>query len=350
MPLNSWQDRNVSISRMDSSQDKTVALYQDANALTNQSFDYGSSMFDASNDRLASHKIFLFGYPIAQSLAPLLHNTLFKSSSVPWNYSLVESKDKNDILPKLSDPMCIGIAVTMPHKVTFMSQVDFVTAEARIIGAINTVFKRRTLNNKTMLIGTNTDCIGIREAFLQSSPDILRQSSGRPALIIGGGGTCRGSIYALWKWLGVSEIYLVNRLASEIVEIMESFQAHPEFTGTLVHVETVEQATSLESPALIVGAVPNCAPKEPGEIAARKIITHFLARECKGVALEMCYAPKIKTEFFELAKGNGWQVIPGTEPMIYQGIAQQALWLELPSSAINVAGAEEVIHQALTKT
>jgi quinate dehydrogenase len=313
-----------------------------------QSFQFGSSMFDSSADKQTPRHTYLFGYPIAHSLAPLLHSTLFSGVPVPWTYTRVESKDKADFLPKLRSSECIGSAVTMPHKVTFLSEVDAVTEEAKVIGAINTVFKRKDANGKTRYIGTNTDCIGIRDAFLLNFPDVLPRSTGHPALIIGGGGACRSSVYALWKWMGASKIYLVNRFRDEVTDIISSFDACPEFTGTLVHVETVEQAKALESPVLIVGTVPDLIPKQPNEILARAVVMTFLEKESKGLVLEMCYHPKARTAFFERAEEHGWKVLPGTEPMIYQGVAQQSLWLEVPISTFKVKDAEEVIRKALS--
>jgi len=38
-------------------------------------------------------KLYLFGNPIAHSMTPLLHNTLFEEHGVPWIYSLFESLD-----------------------------------------------------------------------------------------------------------------------------------------------------------------------------------------------------------------------------------------------------------------
>jgi quinate dehydrogenase len=311
-----------------------------ANTLA-ESFQYGSSMFQSPEDRQLPRQTYLFGFPIAHSLAPLLHSSLFKSVQVPWTYSLVESKNKADFL-KIRDPSCIGCAVTMPHKIIFMSEVDTVTEEGRIIGALNTVFKRKDSTGKIKYIGTNTDCIGIREAFLQNSPNVLASSVGKPALVIGGGGTCRSAVYTLWKWMGASEIYIVNRFREEVIDIIASFEACPEFTSKLIHVETVEQAKALQSPALIVSAVPDIEPKTPQEIVAKDIVANFLGRNEKGVILEMCYHPHPRTKFFELAEGKGWEVIPGTEAMIYQGIAQQVLWLEMPSSNFDVKDAEVV--------
>jgi quinate dehydrogenase len=317
-----------------------------ADVLT-QSYQYGLSMFKSPATRETPRNAHLFGFPIAHSLSPVLHASLFSSVGVPWNFTLIESKDKHDFIPRLRHPSCIGSAVTMPHKVTFMTEVDYITEEAKLIGAINTVFKRKDKNNRTRCIGTNTDCIGIRDAFMHNFPNVLSQSSGRPALVIGGGGTCRSAVYTVWKWMGASEIYIINRFRDEVADIIASFAARPEFTGKLIHVETVEQANALESPTLIVSAVPDILPKTPEELLAKDVVASFLERAHKGLVLEMCYHPHPRTAFFDLAVGYGWQVIPGTEAMIYQGVAQQVLWLELPSGDFDITAAEREVRKAM---
>ncbi|OAL00303.1 NAD-P-binding protein [Phaeosphaeriaceae sp. SRC1lsM3a] len=312
------------------------------------SYVYGTSIV-TEDQRSAPLKTYLFGYPIAHSLAPLLHSTLFKEQNVPWSYTLVESLDRSDFLPKLKASNCIGAAVTMPHKVSFMTECDRVTDEAIAIGAINTIFLRKhKTSHETLFIGTNTDAIGIREAFLQKFPDILSRSQDRPALVIGGGGACRSAVYALWKWLGASEIYLVNRLNSEVDIIKESFRSTmPDCK--LTHVSSVEQVQSLEAPVVVVGCVPDIAPTQPGEILAKDIVGSILNLRPKGFILEMCYHPNPITGFLRLAEERGWHVIPGVEAMIHQGIAQQVLWLEKPLEDIPDANAKRVVGKEVGK-
>ncbi|KAL1887378.1 hypothetical protein Sste5346_010258 [Sporothrix stenoceras] len=309
------------------------------------SFQFGGRMLDAES-RHQPQQTFLFGYPIARSLAPLLHTTLFRGVSLPWTYELQETQDASEFLPTLKKQGVIGCAVTMPYKVTMMSVVDDMTEEGRKIGAINTVFLRRAPDGSTRYIGTNTDCVGVRDAFLQNFPGIRAEAAGKPALVIGGGGACRAAVYALWKWLGASRVYMVNRLESEVTAVVEWFRT-AERSLEVVHVASVEQAVALETPFLIVGAVPDFPPKKPGEITARNIINEFLTRPDKGCILEMCYHPKPTTVFFTLGKDAGWRMLYGTESMIWQGVAQQILWAELPLEEFKVDEAQEVIDEAL---
>lgn len=329
---------------------QTMAAVEPSTFQANTLFDsyrYGQSALSPQIVASKSFRTYLFGCPIAHSLAPLVQSTLFKEMSVPWTYTLFESLSIADFLSKLKAADCIGSAITMPHKVTFIQHVDDLTDEARAIGAINTVFLRRGTDGSTRYVGTNTDCIGVREAFLQNIPGIRAQSEGRPALIIGGGGACRATVYALWKWMGSRCIYLVNRLKSEVDAVIAHFESVPGFARQLVHVQTMEEAAELETPVLIIGCVPDFQPKEKAEILTRDIALTFLQRSGKGHVLEMAYHPNPITAFYLLAQENEWNVLPGTESMIYQGIAQQSLWMERPSDGFPVQRARDVIKQAL---
>ena len=318
----------------------------EANALLD-SYRYGPSTLSTQELASRSLRIYLYGYPLAHSLAPLLHSTFFKELSVPWTYTLFESLSATDFLSKLKATDCIGSAITMPHKITSVQHVDDLTDEARAMGAINTVFLRRGTNGSVRYIGANTDCIGVRETLLQNIPGIRAQSDGRPALVIGAGGACRAAIYALWRWMGSSRIYLVNRLESEVQAVIAHFESTPGFVGELVHVEKMDQAAELETPVLVIGCVPNLPPVERAEILARDIALMFLRRPEKGHVLEMPYHPRPDTTFYLLAQENGWNVLPGTELMIYQGIAQQSLWMERPSDDFPVQSARDAIKRAL---
>jgi len=98
------------------------------------------------------------------------------------------------------------------------------------------------------------------------------------------------------------------------------------FGQNLIHVETVEQAEQLQEPGAIVSCVPDFPPRTENEKQARGVIECFLGKEQKGAMLEMCYHPSPWTEIGNLAEKAGWQVILGTEAMIYQGLEQDKLW------------------------
>ncbi|KAF9890141.1 hypothetical protein FE257_006302 [Aspergillus nanangensis] len=269
----------------------------------------------------------LYGGAISQSLSPLLHSILFKSAGTSWSFHLAQTTSGAEFMSKLKATDSIGASITMPNKVTFQALLDDLTDEARVIGAVNTAFIRLDNHGRRRYIGTNTDCVGIRETILQREPQARARAQGQPAMVVGGGGAARSAIYALWKWFQPSEIYIANRLKSEVDAMASYFQsAMPGIR--LRHLETVESATNLPSPYLIVGTVPDYPPSEPGEVLCWKICEAILKDATKGVLVDMCYMPSPETNLILTARGNGWQTISGREVLVRVCTAQQVLWTE----------------------
>jgi len=139
-------------------------------------------------------------------------------------------------------------------------------------------------------------------------------------------------------------IYIVNRDASEVEAVMTSCAS---FNANLIHVVSEAQAEELEGCGAVVACVPDLAPQSPTEITARHIIEIFLAKSHKGAWLEMAYHPKVYTTLAGLADNAGWQLILGTEAMIWQGLEQVKYWTGLPLDQLPIQKAKEVIAIAL---
>lgn len=320
-----------------------------------QSYQYGYSPL-ASTSLSTPYHVFLFGGAIYHSLSPLLHSILFRSSQASWSFLLAQTTSKFEFRTKLTASDTIGASITMPNKVTFGPLLDDLTEEARVIGAVNTSFTRMAPDGTPRYIGTNTDCIAIRETILQhehqhelSGVSVVSKGPGRPALVIGGGGAARSAIYSLWKWFRPSEIYIVNRVKSEVDAMMESFRSS--IPGIkLRHIMSVEDAMALPAAHLIISTIPDSAPKEAGEILCWKICTVVLRRQEKGLLLDMCYMPSPNTRLLTTAKEEGWETISGIEVLVRVCIAQQILWLERQPSEDGLKKALSVIRERSTPT
>lgn len=303
---------------------------------------------------------YLFGYPIAHSLSPLLHQTIYDRLGLPWGQLFLPSTDMDHFLrlvrePKfygksalnyffLGSPLTFaGASVTMPHKVAIIPHLDEITAEGRAVGACNTLFVRGS-----QLVGTNTDTIGIREAFYQNvvNPDEVFHN--RPGMVIGGGGAARSAVYALVKFMKCTTVYLVNRDAGEVNAVLSFCKAQGYGDG-LVHVSTAQEAQELEGPGAIVACVPDFPPVTDAEKEARRVFETFLAKPQKGAILEMCYHPSPWTRIAEISERSGWQVVLGTEAMIYQGLEQDKYWTGRPTKDLPVQEVKEVIAAQLSK-
>lgn len=291
-----------------------------------QSYRYGNSPLTPSS-LSAPYNVYLFGGKISRSLSPLLHGILFRSMDASWGFHLAQTTNNSEFQGKLTATDTIGASITMPNKVTFGPLLNDLTDDARVIGAVNTAFIRRSPIGRRRYIGTNTDCVGIREAILQHDPAAASTAKGKPAMVIGGGGAARSAIYALWKWFSPSEIYITNRLESEADEIVKHFtMAMP---GTkLRYIADVVTAERLSAPAIVVGTVPDYPPSEPGEMLCWKICETVFTKEEKGLFVDMCYMPSPETRLLTAATEAGWKTIAGTEVLVRVCVAQQILWLE----------------------
>lgn len=292
---------------------------------------------------------YLFGYPIAHSLSPLLHQTVYDALGLCWSQIRIESKDMDHFLALIQDPKFLGASVTMPHKVNIIPKLDEITAEGKAIGACNTIFLREGDNGQRIFCGTNTDCVGIQKAFEQNVKDGDAVYRGRPGMVIGGGGAARSAVYALKKRLGCSPIYIVNRDKAEVDAVIEECSRNG-FGEGLLHVESAPQARRLEGPGAIVACIPNFPPRTPAELAAREVMEILLTKQHKGAILEMCYHPSPWTEIAGISQRAGWQVILGTEAMIWQGLEQDRYWTGREVEQLPVEQVKAVIGAALNKS
>ena len=238
----------------------------------------------------------------------------------------------------------------MPFKVAIIQHLDYLTPEAAAIGAVNTIWWNTTPSGQKQLCGTNTDCIGIRESILRNvDKEKVERMKGKAGMVIGGGGTSRAAVYALKTFLGCKEVYLVNRDKSEVDAVIAECSSVGLGSG-LQYVSTLEQAEALLAPAVVVSAIPDFPPKTEDEIRTRKVIEVLLGKEEKGAILEMCYHPSPRTEIDALARERGWQVIPGSQAMIWQGFEQDRVWLGKDVSELPVEKVKEVIAAKLAKS
>ncbi|KAF2687182.1 NAD(P)-binding protein [Lentithecium fluviatile CBS 122367] len=292
---------------------------------------------------------YLFGHPIAHSMSPLMHQTVYDGLGLKWSQFPLDSLDMDLFLRLRTDPRFYGASVTMPHKITIMKHLHHLTPEGAAVGACNTLFLRTDpATGKRQYWGTNTDVVGVRDAFYQNVPDPDNSFHGRPALVIGGGGAARSAVYALRTWMKASKIYLVNRDRAEVKAVIDECMTRG-YGDQLVDVSTLEQAQKLEGVGAIVACVPNFPPKTPEEIEARAVLECFLEKPHKGAVLEMCYHPSPWTEIAELSQRTGWQVIVGTEAVIYQGLEQDKLWTGKEIEEMPVKRVHDVIAAKLSE-
>ncbi|OKL61799.1 hypothetical protein UA08_02315 [Talaromyces atroroseus] len=297
---------------------------------------------DSLNEPL---QVCFFGTPNAKSLSPVLVPIIFQSVPSQWKFSPVDTDLTADFIHKRGQPDFLGSSITMPNKLSYKPLLDELTEEARVIGAVNTTFVRLDHSDgRHKHIGTNTDCVGIRDVLVQHVEGITESAHNIPAIVVGAGGAARSAVYALWRWMKPSEIYIANRLQAEAEELISSSREN--MLGIqLRYIGSVEAAEKLPTPYLMVGTIPDYPATESGEIECLKVYNHFLARQKKGVLLDMCYIPSVSTKLLVSGREQKWKVISGMDVVVRIVAAQALLWLEREPPEVGIKKILDIVFE-----
>ncbi|MGL4534445.1 MAG: shikimate dehydrogenase family protein [Fusobacteriaceae bacterium] len=157
----------------------------------------------------------LLGKGINYSLSPKLHEIIFNSFSIKGEYILLDKNSSEqseeeyiqEILKKIRKKEIKGINVTIPYKEKIMKYLDKIEKNAKIIGAVNTIFLK---NGK--LEGHNTDYYGITETFKKMKLDL----KGKNIYILGTGGASKAAVKVILDLGGIPKLISRQRKTLKI--------------------------------------------------------------------------------------------------------------------------------------
>ena len=156
---------------------------------------------DEPNDQIL--ELGLLGFPLEHSFSPRLHQAALQYAGIPGNYKffpIPPDEHCQDRLAEIIDQMrsgdINGLNVTIPYKQTIIPFMDSLSPEARVVGAVNTVYL-----SDSKLIGANTDIIGFSRDLENFGLDYKDHPAA--SLVLGAGGASRSVVYVLinagWK-------------------------------------------------------------------------------------------------------------------------------------------------------
>lgn len=133
-------------------------------------------------------KFGLIGKSLTHSFSKKYFEDKFKKLNLfNHTYDLIELQNLNAVKKHIFENDYIGLNVTIPYKEEIMSHLDFISEEAKIIGAVNTI---KVENG--MLKGYNSDYYGFQNSLLNFIPHNKIK-----ALIFGTGGASKAVAKAL---------------------------------------------------------------------------------------------------------------------------------------------------------
>jgi shikimate dehydrogenase len=251
----------------------------------------------------------IIGDPVAHSRSPAMHNAALEALQldavyVPFHVTPARLRDAIRAFRALD--LC-GLNVTVPHKEKILGMLDGVTKRARVIGAVNTVYR-----HGDEIFGDNTDASG----FLAALREAAVRLRGRRALVIGAGGAARAVVAALHD-AGASHIVVANRSAGR----RRSLAAH--FAAWHVSIETadLEALTDrrlLARVSLVVNTTSLGWHDEPFPPLA------YAATPSGCICHDLVYGRR--TEFVAMAEQAGRRTLDGLGMLLHQGAAAFTLW------------------------
>ncbi len=163
--------------------------------------------------RMGRQKIFaVAGNPILHSKSPDIFNEAFSALSIDAVYTRIAATNAKDVIDTARDVGLDGLNITSPFKEQIIQYLDGIDEKARIIGAVNTLVKKRG-----RFIGYNTDISGVSEALKYNGINI----KGANAVVLGASGAAKAAAYALLQ--SGAKVTVINRTfekAEEVAKIL----------------------------------------------------------------------------------------------------------------------------------
>lgn len=269
----------------------------------------------------ATQLIGLLGYPVAHSLSPLIHNTALRAQGRNALYVAlpVQPGDVEAAVAGLRALGFLGSNVTLPHKQAVLPLMDDLSAEARAVGAVNTIVCRRH-DEAVTLYGDNTDVAGFLEP-LRPFADALR---GTPMLIFGAGGAARAVAYALLSTMQPSRLTLAARTPARAERLVRDLAPY-DAAGVLAVAPLTEARAAVRASRLLVNATPAGMHPHLGATPWPDAADFSDGQ----IVYDLIYKPT-QTRLLREAAGRGAHPLGGLDMLILQAAASYVQWTGQP--------------------
>ena len=241
----------------------------------------------------------LIGYPLGHSFSIGYHNQRFADEGINAKYVNFEIPSIDELQEVLSsNPNLKGLNVTIPYKEKVMQYLDYISPEARAIGAVN-VIKVEHDGNDIILKGYNSDVIG----FTQSIEPMLEECH-RKALVLGTGGASKAISYGL-RSLGLETVYVSRYQKTDTVQY-----------------ESITPEVVKEYNVIV-----NCTPLGMYPKVEECPMLPYEAMNENNILYDLIYNPD-ETLFMKRGRQQGAEVKNGLEMLLLQAFASWEFWHE----------------------
>lgn len=268
----------------------------------------------------------VFGDPVDDNPSVVIEQAAFDYMKLPMEYLTIQVK-KGDLQAAIEGLRAMnfaGINITMPHKIEVLQYLDHVADDAKIMGAVNTIYVK-----DGKLYGENTDGKG----FMRNLQNGNVPTEGKNVVLLGAGGVARAISVELAN-AGVKHITVINVIKEEGERLVELLNSKTSVEASFVlwdHKYVIPDNTDILVNATPIGFVNK---EEKPNV------------EYESIKLEMVVCDVIpntmSTRFLEEAKKIGCKTFHGMQMLVNQGAIAFELWTGLDAPV-------EVMLDALAK-
>lgn len=260
----------------------------------------------------------LIGYPLEHSFSPAMHNAAFQSLQLNYVYVPlpVTPGRLRDAVAGMKAMNFIGGNVTLPHKEEIIPFLDFVTEEAKLAGAVNTLF----WTEDGYMVGDSTDV----EGFKRTLKEFRIEVQGQTVTIIGAGGAARALAVSLCR-MGAKEIIFLSRRFDHIQRLLKELKPLFRKTTWGSHTRTnTEFVTDLSRTYLLINASPvGMFPQNESTPVPQQMLN---VMPDGAHVYDLVYNP-VDTLLLKQAKQLGrLKTFGGLEMLAYQGAVSFERW------------------------
>ena len=276
----------------------------------------------------------VLGDPVAHSLSPQMQKAALEACQIDMQYGRfqISPGELGEALKLIRALDFVGANLTAPHKIAacaFMHELD---ANARRVGAVNTI---KLKNAK--LRGYNTDGKGFARAIRQEFAIDLRDLR---VMILGTGGAARAIAMQCAKE-NCERLVIINRTvekANQLAEELREFFAGPRVLGPVARLQAIPwEESSIRFQIAHLDLIVNATPlglnrSDPSPIPARLLAPHLMI-------YDTVYG-ETRTAFVSAAVEAGARSANGLAMLVHQGALAFEIWFERDAPI-------EVMRQAL---
>lgn len=260
-----------------------------------------------------SSLIALFGYPVAHSVSPIIHNTAIRNLNLPYCYIplAIPPQRLQAAIAVFRSCNFVGANITIPHKSAVTHYCDKLSLLSEATGTVNTLY----WEGKN-LCGTTTDYEGFKKALEVAGVKL----EGQKVVIIGNGGTAKTLAIGMGLEKSISYLSIAGRNFLKVSKLAEEVKSVTGKDVDFMLLSDKSLSELLEKTTLLVnctnvGMHPNIEETPiPAELLHSKL-----------TVFDAIYNPS-ETKLLREAKKRGCKTENGLRMLLYQGLASFKIW------------------------